>query len=78
MGSSCFSRGNNRNIEVIQDYLAQRQRQATVELVGHLCKGQCKSGPNITINGRIHHESDASVLRGVLDQHFAQIRTWTA
>ena len=28
MGSSCFSRGNNRNIEVIQDYLASAEPAA--------------------------------------------------
>ena len=50
MGSSCFSRGNGRNIEVIQNFLKTQSLPPSVELVGHLCEGQCKSGPNVTIN----------------------------
>ncbi len=69
MGSSCFSRGNNRNIEVIQDYLATHQLPPMVELVGHLCQGHCKSGPNVTINGKMYHEVDPIVIIGLLN-HF--------
>ena len=67
MGSSCFSRGNNRNIEVIQNYLATHELPPKVELVGHLCQGHCKSGPNITINGKMYHEVDPIVIIGLLN-----------
>ena len=70
MGSSCFSRGNNRNIEVIQDYLAKHNLPPAVELTGHLCKGHCQSGPNISINGKLYHEVDPVVIIGLLN-HFA-------
>jgi NADH:ubiquinone oxidoreductase subunit E len=69
MGSSCFSRGNNRNIEVLQDYLGARSLPPTVELAGHLCQGHCKSGPNVTINGKMYHEVDPIVIIGLLN-HF--------
>jgi len=69
MGSSCFSRGNGRNIEVIQDYLASHGLPPAVELTGHLCQGHCKSGPNITINGKLYHEVDPIVIIGLLN-HF--------
>ena len=68
MGSSCFSRGNNRNIEVIQDFFKARSLPATVALTGHLCEGHCKSGPNVTINGRMHHEVNPTVILGLLNQ----------
>ena len=70
MGSSCFSRGNSRNIEVIQDYLGSRRLPPEVELSGHLCQGHCKSGPNVTINGKLYHEVDPIVIIGLLN-HFA-------
>jgi NADH:ubiquinone oxidoreductase subunit E len=69
MGSSCFSRGNSRNIEVVQDFLKTQNLPPSVELNGHLCEGHCKSGPNVTINGKMYHEVDPIVIVGLLN-HF--------
>jgi NADH:ubiquinone oxidoreductase subunit E len=69
MGSSCFSRGNNRNIEVIQGYLGARSLPPGVELKGHLCQGHCKSGPNVSINGKWYHEVDPIVIIGLLNHY---------
>ncbi len=69
MGSSCFARGNNRNIEVIQDYLASRSLPPEIELTGHLCQGHCTAGPNITVNGKIYHEVDPIVILGLLNHY---------
>jgi len=74
MGSSCFARGNNRNIEVIQEHLGSPALSAgEVELSGHLCEGHCKAGPNVTINGKMYHEVDPIVIIGLL-HHFGQHR----
>ncbi len=70
MGSSCFSRGNNRNIEVIQSYLSSGTLPGSVELTGHLCEGACKEGPNVTINGKMYHQVDPIVIIGLLN-HFS-------
>lgn len=70
MGSSCFSRGNNRNIEVIQDYLTLHHLPPALELTGHLCQGHCQLGPNVTINDKMYHEVDPIVIIGLLN-HFA-------
>jgi NADH:ubiquinone oxidoreductase subunit E len=69
MGSSCFARGNSRNIEVLQDYLGSHTLPPTVELTGHLCQGHCNSGPNVTINGKMYHEVDPIVIIGLLNHH---------
>lgn len=69
LGSSCFSRGNNRNLEVLQDFLKSHSLPPTVELSGHLCEGYCKSGPNVTINGKLYHEVDPIVIIALLN-HF--------
>jgi len=53
MGSSCFSRGNNLNAELIERFLQENNVTANVELQGCLCNGQCKTGPNIRINGEL-------------------------
>lgn len=69
MGSSCFSRGNNRNIEVIQESLARMTLGGKVELTGHLCEGLCRQGPNVSINGEMYHEVCPSVIIGLLKQY---------
>jgi NADH:ubiquinone oxidoreductase subunit E len=74
MGSSCFARGNNRNIEVIQSYLQPGTLPAGVELSGHLCQGHCKAGPNVTINGKLYHEVDPIVIIGLLNHYMMKGR----
>ena len=53
MGSSCFSRGNSSNAELIQDFIQKNNLEGKVEVAGCLCEGECKSGPNIKINGKL-------------------------
>lgn len=75
MGSSCFSRGNNRNIEVIQKYLGAQDLPTGVELSGHLCEGHCNEGPNVTINGKMYHGVDPIVIIGLLNHYGGRART---
>jgi NADH:ubiquinone oxidoreductase subunit E len=75
MGSSCFARGNNRNIEVIQDYMGSGNLPAGVELVGHLCEGHCKAGPNVTVNSKMYHEVDPISIIGLLNHFSTQGKT---
>lgn len=53
MGSSCFSRGNNINAEIIERFLQERNLSGRVVIQGCLCEGHCKDGPNIKINGEL-------------------------
>ena len=69
MGSSCFSRGNSRNIEVLQNHLSSHNLASAVELTGHLCQGHCNSGPNVTINGKMYHEVDPIVIVSLLNHY---------
>lgn len=66
MGSSCFSRGNSRNVQVIQNYLASHPLPPGVDLAGHLCENQCCLGPNVTINGTLYQNVDPVVIIGLL------------
>jgi NADH:ubiquinone oxidoreductase subunit E len=70
MGSSCFSRGNSKNLGQIQDYLKANGLQAEVKLVGHLCQNLCKEGPNLTVNGRAYHRVDSATLASILEGYF--------
>ena len=53
MGSSCFSRGNSANAEMIQIFIKENGLEDRVKVTGCLCEGECKSGPNIKINGKL-------------------------
>ncbi|AEE17720.1 (2Fe-2S) ferredoxin domain-containing protein [Treponema brennaborense] len=54
MGSSCFSRGNSANAEVIQRFLTENDLQDKVTLRGCLCESECKNGPNVRIDGKLY------------------------
>jgi NADH:ubiquinone oxidoreductase subunit E len=71
MGSSCFARGNNRNLEVIREYLGAHGIEASVELQGSLCLGECQQGPNLLINGTLFSHVDPNVCLDLLRQHLA-------
>ena len=56
LGSSCFARGNEENIRVVEAYLEENSYQddVDVELSGTLCQGRCAEGPNVIEIGRAH------------------------
>ncbi len=52
MGSSCFSRGNSRTLELIESFIEENNNSEYVSVKGHLCLNRCSSGPIIKINGK--------------------------
>ncbi|HEY9070091.1 MAG TPA: (2Fe-2S) ferredoxin domain-containing protein [Candidatus Ozemobacteraceae bacterium] len=73
MGSSCFSRGNQGNLEYILDFLVRHDLSMKVELRGSRCENKCSKGPLINIDGKpyvVHdHETLEMILRHeLLDQ----------
>ena len=69
MGSSCFSRGNRRNLDVIRTFINDNGLNGRVEVVGSLCVGECGNGPNIAINDIRFSNVDANVCLDLLRQH---------
>ncbi|MGI6354578.1 MAG: (2Fe-2S) ferredoxin domain-containing protein [Lentisphaerae bacterium] len=67
MGSSCFARGNEDNLRLIEDYIQEHQLSERVELSGRSCAKQCAEGPNISIDGvpynRLSKEQLLKLLR---------------
>lgn len=66
MGSSCFARGNGKNLEIIEQYLFQKGIKDQVILKGTLCEGQCTKGPNILINGKMFNKVDPADMETIL------------
>jgi NADH:ubiquinone oxidoreductase subunit E len=65
-GSSCFSRGNNKNLKIIQDYIANHKINANVNIKGQLCSSNCQKGPVIIINEHVHEQVDEPKLHKLL------------
>jgi hypothetical protein len=63
MGSSCFSRGNNRMVAAVKG-LGER-----VVLEGHLCEGLCKHGPNVMIDGELQQHADPTEVIEAIRRH---------
>jgi NADH:ubiquinone oxidoreductase subunit E len=70
MGSSCFARGNNRNLELILEYLQKRGLKPRVDLKGTLCEAHCSKGPNISIDDKMHSGVEPVSVVALLDHCF--------
>ncbi len=70
LGSSCFSRGNTRNLEVVKAYIEENDLSAEIDLKGHLCSNSCNRGPIIKINENVYEGVTESSLIKILDSHF--------
>ncbi|WP_428770705.1 (2Fe-2S) ferredoxin domain-containing protein [Treponema sp. HNW] len=66
MGSSCFSRGNAMNAEIVQKFLADKGLTDKVYVKGCLCDGQCKNGPNLHINDKLFSHVSPESLEDLL------------
>lgn len=68
MGSSCFSRGNRENLELIEAFLKTRGLEATVELAGSLCEGFCAEGPILWVGKAMYRQVDSGLLQDLLER----------
>ncbi len=62
MGSSCFARGNDENLEIIEQYIKENNLDTTVEITGSRCDNICTHGPNINIDGVQYYGVDKKKL----------------
>lgn len=72
MGSSCFRRGNRKNLEFIEQYIDDHGCAAEVELVGSRCEEECRKGPNLQINGKMYHEVNLEMLSELIQQYLGK------
>lgn len=68
MGSACFARGNSQNLEFIEKYIIDNDLNATIELSGSRCEGNCADGPNIIVNGVLHNQINEEKIKTILDE----------
>ena len=61
MGSSCFARGNKRNLKIIAGH------RSDCTLTGRGCVGKCRTGPNLSIDGENFERVDSESLIDLLE-----------
>ncbi len=69
LGSSCFSRGNNDQLKMIQQFLQERHLEDRVLLKGSRCEGHCLNGPNLRIGDALIQEVRADQVVAILETH---------
>jgi len=70
LGSSCFSKAKESNLEYIERFLKEHNMNDAVDFAGHLCIEQCSKGPNIEVDGVMYNEVNATKLEEILLRHF--------
>ena len=69
MGSACFAKGNQENLEYIKQYIEENDLKANVTIIGALCQNKCSQGPRIIINNveydNVSKEHLAEILKGL-------------
>ncbi len=72
VGSSCFARGNEKNVQIAEDFLAERglKDEVDVDLSGSLCSGNCAAGPIVIVNGKIYTKVDQGVMHDIMESLF--------
>lgn len=66
MGSSCFTRGNNRLLKVLEDSIRENRWEDKVVLSGRRCENRCGQGPNVVVDGTLYQGLDAGTLLDML------------
>ncbi|MDO4627732.1 MAG: (2Fe-2S) ferredoxin domain-containing protein [Planctomycetia bacterium] len=74
VGSSCFSRGNAKNVEVAEKFMQERGivDDVDIDICGGLCAGKCSDGPNVIVNGQLYNHVDGGVMLDILNQLFSK------
>lgn len=67
LGSSCFSRGSKKTVQLIKDYIKNNQLEDKVYFHGNHCSGNCANGPIIKINNKEYENVSSDNIIELLD-----------
>ncbi len=69
MGSACFAKGNQENLEYIKEYIEGNNLDSEITIVGALCENKCDIGPRIIINDKEYTNVTKEKIKEVLDSY---------
>lgn len=74
MGSACFVRGNQENLDFIEKIIKDNGLNDKIELSGDRCKNMCYMGPNMTVEGEEYNEVTKELISSIFKTHFPDIK----
>lgn len=76
MGSSCFARGNEQNLQIIESFLEKHQLKDEVDLFlkCSLCRSYCTKGPVMSLNNQEFESVDNIKTLLILQKALKQIK----
>lgn len=66
MGSACFAKGNQENLEFIKQYIEENNLDTEITITGSLCENKCDVGPRIIINNKEYTQLTTQDLEEIL------------
>ncbi len=66
MGSACFAKGNQQNLEYIQNYIEEHNLDSEITITGSLCENKCEIGPRIIVNDKEYTKVTVDDLEKIL------------
>ncbi len=69
MGSACFAKGNQENLEFIKEYIEENNLDSEITIVGALCDNKCSEGPRVIINEKEYTNVTKEKIKEVLDSY---------
>jgi NADH:ubiquinone oxidoreductase subunit E len=72
LGSSCFSRGNKRTLQIVQKYLEEHNLESDVILKGNHCFSNCNAGPVMQIGEKIYEQVTSETVMEILGTEFGE------
>ena len=68
MGSACFAKGNQENLEYIKSFIDENGLDAQIKIIGALCENKCSVGPRIYIDDVEHIQVSRAELMNLLEK----------
>ena len=69
LGSSCYTRGNADNLDIIKAFIDEHQIDCQIDFRGHLCCEKCNRGPVIEIDQTVYEGVSPSSVRKILQEN---------
>ncbi len=72
LGSSCYTRGNAENLNLIKDFVESNAMVYHLDFRGQLCSEKCNRGPIIAINQKVFEEVTPLGLMKILSDNLLE------
>lgn len=68
MGSACFAKGNQENLQYIKNFIDENNLNAEITIIGALCENRCEIGPRIYIDEKEYTKVTPAELSVILEE----------